>query len=76
MCTIKKYICVYILSNNDNETGAMAQEVKALATKPENLSSTQGTDIVKENQLPKLSSDLYTCHSMHVPTYTHTKYII
>lgn len=52
----------------------MAQLVRWLATKPDDLSSIPGTYMVGENQLPHmLFADLYTPMNanIHTPTPTH-----
>jgi hypothetical protein len=52
----------------------MAQWVKVLATKPDDLSSIPGTHMTEEEKwLQKLSSDLYK-HIMRARTHTH-KYV-
>lgn len=51
----------------------VAQWVEALATEPENLSLMPHLHMVGENELLKVSSDLYICTVAHERlTHTHT----
>lgn len=55
--------------------GEMAQQGKALAAKPDDLSSSPGSQMVEgENQLPQLSSNLHTCTvaPIHTPKINKT----
>jgi hypothetical protein len=49
-----------LTSWNMVQTGEMAQQVKVLAAKSDNLSSLPGSQIMKRKNSQDLSSDLYT----------------
>lgn len=52
----------------------MAQPVKVLATKPDDLRSIPGTQLVEGENRPKLS-DLHTCYAMFMTTHEYTQNI-